>query len=44
MSTTRLAIAAVVAILLGASLTSTAGAWSSCTTTCYGNTCTRTCY
>jgi hypothetical protein len=39
----KLSIAAfaVLAVVLTAQA---ASAWSSCTTNCYGNTCTRTCY
>lgn len=43
MTKTRLAIAAVVAILLGA-LSPAADAYSNCTTSCYGNTCTTHCW
>jgi hypothetical protein len=45
MATKRLALIAAFAFLLGVgALTATASAWTSCTTNCYGNTCTRTCY
>lgn len=45
MATKRLALIAAFAALLGiGALTATANAWTSCTTNCYGNTCTRTCY
>lgn len=45
MATKRLALAATFALLLGiAAIATTASAYSSCTTTCYGNTCTRTCF
>ena len=37
-------IAAFVALLGLTAIATTASAYTSCTTTCYGNTCTRTCF
>lgn len=44
MTATRLAIAAIAAILLCSTLSDTAAAWRNCNTYCYGNTCTTNCY
>jgi hypothetical protein len=40
----KLALAALAVITLSIGSMQIAAAWSSCTTNCYGNTCTRTCY
>jgi hypothetical protein len=38
-------LALLAALLMGtATIAATAHAYTSCTTTCYGNTCTRTCF
>jgi hypothetical protein len=36
--------AAIAASLIGAAAVAEAGPYHTCTTNCYGNTCTRTCY